>query len=186
MKESYYFPHDYTAHTDTKIEAMLYELWWESYWIFWALIEKLAQESTHAMRTHYDRIAFALRTDEERIRKVVQDYWLFEVKDWYFRSRRLDKHFEERAEKRKKAAESAQARWGKKSNANALRTQSDSNAKEKEKEKEIIEDFFKKNQNTRLQEYINKEVPLYKMKYPWKKIDIKLLERMKETFLEQN
>jgi uncharacterized protein YdaU (DUF1376 family) len=113
MKESFYFSHDYNAQNDSKVEDMRFVLWWEWYWIYWALVERLAQESSHKLPTNYKRIAFAMQADESRIKMVVEDFQLFDIKDWFFFSNRLLSHFAEREEKKRKARENAEARWKK-------------------------------------------------------------------------
>jgi uncharacterized protein YdaU (DUF1376 family) len=130
-----------------KIENMLFDMGWEWYGIFWALVEKLAQESTHKLPRQYEKYAFALRTHEERIRNVVENYWLFELEDDVFYSNRLLSHFQEREWKRQKAQESAGHRWRKneKKDANAWRThkrtpcEDDAIKERKGKEKKDIE-----------------------------------------------
>lgn len=94
---TFYFDHDYNAQNDPKIEAMLFEKGWEGYGIFWAIIEKLAQEPCHKLLKLYDRIAFVLRTKFELVKSIVEDYKLFQIDDQFFWSERLNKHFEKRA-----------------------------------------------------------------------------------------
>lgn len=85
------------------------------------------------MRTHYERIAFALRTDQEKVKQIVESYGLFRVEDGHFWSDSILRRLEEREMKSTKARESARSRW---ENANALRTQCDGNAIKERKGKE--------------------------------------------------
>jgi len=55
------------------------EMGWEGYGLFWALIEMLRNESDHKMRTHYKSIAFALHTQEDSIKKLINDFDLFAI-----------------------------------------------------------------------------------------------------------
>ncbi len=123
MKETFYFSHDYNAQWDTNIEDMRYDMWWEWYGIYWALVERLAQDSSHKLPTNYKRIAFSMQSHEDRIQMVVENYKLFEVKNGYFWSNRLLQHFAEREEKKKKAQESAQKRWQPDAEKNAVASQ---------------------------------------------------------------
>jgi len=113
MKESFYFSHDYNAQNDSKVEDMRFIMWWEWYGIYWALVERLAQESSHRLPTNYKRIAFSIQSDEDKIRDIVEKFWLFTIEWWYFFSNRLMSHFAERESKSSKARENAEARWGK-------------------------------------------------------------------------
>jgi hypothetical protein len=113
MKEVFYFPHDYNAQNDPKIIDMMFDLGWEGFGLYWALIELLAQQPDHKMRTHYERIAFALRSHEDRIKNLVENYQLFDISGDYFYSNRLISHFAERAERIKSSSNAANARWQK-------------------------------------------------------------------------
>ncbi len=130
-KESFYFIHDYNAHTDPKTEKLIFEMGWEGYGLFWAIIEKLAQETgTWKMQKDYKRIAFALHSQEDKIKKIVENYELFLHTEKMFWSKRLHTHFQHRrglSAKRRKAAES---RWkqGEPSDANAMQVHSKCNA----------------------------------------------------------
>lgn len=93
---TYYFDHDYNAQGDHKIESLLYSKGWEGYGIFWAIVEKLAQEPTHKLPKDYDKISFVLRSKNELIKSVIEDYDLFKFDDGFFWSERLIKHFEHR------------------------------------------------------------------------------------------
>lgn len=133
-ENTHYFDHDYNAQNDPKIEAMLFEKGWEGYGIFWAIVEKLAQEPCHKLLKLYDRIAFVLRTKFETVKSVIEDYELFSFNETHFWSERLNKHFEKRLEKSLKAKESISKRWGK--NTTVLQTNYESNTIKEKKVKE--------------------------------------------------
>jgi hypothetical protein len=150
-KEAYYFSHDANAKDDPKILQLRMEMGWEGYGLFWALIEMLRNESDHKMRTHYKSIAFALHTQEDSIKKLINDFDLFAIEGEYFWSESLLKRMEMKESKSEKARQSAKKRWNQDNDANAMRTHSDSNAnamqlkesKVKEsKGKEISKDTF--------------------------------------------
>ena len=134
IKETFYFTHDYNAHGDPKIECMLFELGWESYGLYWAIIEKLAQETTHKIQTNYDRIAFVLRSTPELIKCVIEKFDLFVLENGFFFSQRLINHFKSREEKSQKARDSIAKRWG--SNTTVLRDEYDCNTIKERKGKE--------------------------------------------------
>jgi len=113
MKESFYFSHDYNAHNDIKIESMLFSIGWEGYGLFWAIIEKLAQDSNHKLSRNYEIISYSLRCDSSIIKKVVEDFGLFSFDDDFFWSERLIKNFEARNKKAERAKSLVTKRWGK-------------------------------------------------------------------------
>jgi len=113
-KEAFYIKHDYTAHTDPKIERMLFKEGWEGYGLYWAIIEKLSQETGEwKLPTEYESLAFALRTDEERICRIVETYELFKIEGNKFWSNRVLSQMLEREEKRIQSKKAADKRWGK-------------------------------------------------------------------------
>lgn len=72
-----YFPHDYTAAKDSKIIALRKAFGWEGYGVFWALIEMLASDSSHILPTDYNSLAWELRFDAGKLKKLVCDFGLF-------------------------------------------------------------------------------------------------------------
>lgn len=135
MKENtFYFTHDFNAQNDEKVESMIFRLGWESYGLFWALIEKLAQDPNHRLKKEYDRISNVLRTTENLIKRIVEDFGLFVVDLEFFYSERLIRHFEKREEKSQKAKDSIKKRWDK--NTNVIRTYNECNTIKERKGKE--------------------------------------------------
>jgi hypothetical protein len=144
MKETFYFSHDYNARQDPKIKKLIMAQGFESYGLFWAIVEDL-YNNANALPTDYDSIAFDLRTSAQRIESIVNDFDLFVVKDGFFGSASAERRLNERNQRSLKARESALSRWNKSErNANALQTQCDSNAIKERKGKEIkIKDINK-------------------------------------------
>lgn len=136
MKETFYFSHDYHARDDEKITRMIQKCGIEGYGIFWMLVEKLYEEGG-LLDKDYDALAFALRTDSERIAKVVES-GLFEFRNEKFYSKSVNARLIKRKGKSEMARQSANLRWSKpkKENANAMRTQCDGNAIKESKVKE--------------------------------------------------
>jgi hypothetical protein len=127
-KEAYYFSHDANAKDDPKILQLRMEMGWEGYGLFWALIEMLRNESDHRMQKHYKSIAFALHTNEESIKKLVNDFDLFGTDDQFFWSESLLKRMELKEAKSEKMRNAANKRWNKDDDAQAMQMHSKSNA----------------------------------------------------------
>jgi hypothetical protein len=130
MKDTFYFSHDYNARSDEKIKLLIRKHGIVGYGIFWAIVEDL-YNNANALRTDYEGIAFDLRTDENIVKSIINEFDLFVIKDGYFGSMSVQNRLEERSLKSKKAQISANIRWSK--DANALRTESDGNAKKERK-----------------------------------------------------
>ena len=111
MKDTYYFAHDYNARNDEKILKMIQKYGWESYGLFWAIIEKL-YEAGGFLEKDYDCIAFDLRTDSERIANVIES-GLFEFRNEKFYSKSVNARLIARKGKSEMARQSAFFRWNK-------------------------------------------------------------------------
>lgn len=119
MKESFYFRHDYTAHTDPKVMRMQAKHGLAGYGAFWMIVEMMAAETGRLyMQKDYETIAFALRSNEMLIQSVVEDFGLFEIDDEKFWSTRLIQDYEKRMSRSKQAKDNANARWQKTSDTN--------------------------------------------------------------------
>lgn len=136
-KDTFYFSHDYNARNDAKIKKLLSRHGYLGYGIFWAIIEDL-YNNANALPLDCESIAFDLRTSENIVESIINDFDLFVIENDVFGSHSIQKRLEERDAKSIKARESAFKRWNKDSkDANALPTQSDCNAIKESKEKEL-------------------------------------------------
>lgn len=134
--ESFYFSHDYNARTDDKIKQLIRRHGMEGYGVYWAIVEDLYQNA-NAMRTDCDGIAYDLRVHCDLVRSVLFDFNLFIHDGDMFGSMSIQKRIDERNERSVKARQSANKRWGKPDDANAMRTQCEGNAIKERKGKEI-------------------------------------------------
>lgn len=132
-KESYYFPHDYGARNDPKLQKVLKELGHEGKSVFWDLVEMLFENGGRLELAGCEDYAFALRTQCDTVKRLVNDFNLFQSDGVFFWSNSVLSRLKEREGKSEKARKSAELRWY---NANALRTHCDGNAIKEKKEKE--------------------------------------------------
>lgn len=129
-KEAYYFSHDSNARQDEKILALRMKHGWEGYGIYWALIEKLRDESDFACVKDYNVIAFDLRTDAAKIKSIVEDFRLFQFTEngKRFYSESLMKRMDAKKEKSGKAKKAAEKRWNKTTKKEPEKEDIDANA----------------------------------------------------------
>jgi hypothetical protein len=114
MKDSYYFPHDYHARNDPKLEELFLKLGCEGRGIYWTLIEMLYENKGYLLlEGKIDYYANALRTDSERITTVLNEYGLFKNDGKVFWSESCLERLKRLEEKREKARQSSFKRWGK-------------------------------------------------------------------------
>ena len=111
-ENTFYFSHDYNTRSDMKIQRLITKKGYLGYGLFWALIENL-YNNANALPLEYDVIAFDLRTDEDTIKCLINDFDLFIIKDGYFGSNSVQRRLDERNLKSEKARESALNRWKK-------------------------------------------------------------------------
>lgn len=122
-KEAYYFPHDANAQDDPKCMLLIDQMGMEGYGIFWALIERLRNETNYMLPVCVcNALAKRWGTSREKIETVIKSYGLFIVEGDSFYSRRLKASMILKSEK---ARLSASYRWN---NANALQLQSSGSA----------------------------------------------------------
>ena len=122
-KDTFYFSHDYNVRSDEKIKKLLSKYNYAGYGLFWAIIEDL-YNNANALQTDYESIAFDLRSNNETIKSIINDFGLFIIKDGYFGSKSVEQRLNDRNTKSIKAKKSAEYRWSKCERIpNALRTQ---------------------------------------------------------------
>lgn len=112
MKETFYFSHDYNARDDEKILNMISELWMEGYWLYWSLIETLAQNNWKMNIDSIKWLWYKLRCDNTVITQLLQDYNLFIIdeEEWVFYNKRLLTHLEKREESKQRKSEAGK-KW---------------------------------------------------------------------------
>lgn len=144
MKEKYYFPHDYEAANDPKLQALLGEYGAIGYGVYWRIVEMLHSDESHKLplkKYIYIAIAKQMLASVEQIEAIIKyainTCELFVCDDDYFWSNRVNSNFDRRleiSEKRRVAGK-----------AGAIAKQNLANAsKEKEsKVKEIKKEYSK-------------------------------------------
>lgn len=112
MKNSYYFPHDYHARHDPKLEKLRMEIGPAGDGIYWDLVEMLYEEGGYLPVKNIPLIAKAFNSTTELVDKVVKSAELFIVKGDIFYSESALRRLKHIKNKTKKARENAEKRWG--------------------------------------------------------------------------
>jgi uncharacterized protein YdaU (DUF1376 family) len=110
MADTFYFSHDYDSQQDEKIKDLLFNHGFEGYGIFWGLIENLYMNENR-LKCDYKRIAYDFRTDEIKVKSIINDFNLFVIIEGYFHSESINKRLGIRNEKSEKAKKLAEKRW---------------------------------------------------------------------------
>lgn len=136
-KDTKYFSHDYNARTDVKIKKMIQKKGIAAYGIFWSIVEDL-YNNANALPIDYECIALDLRTNEELVESVINDFGLFVIENGYFYSTSVAERLNIVAAISSKNSDNAKKRWEKEKikYATAIQPQCESNAIKKEIKKE--------------------------------------------------
>ena len=111
-----YFSHDSNARNSDKLLKVRMDLGAEGYAIYFMILERLREEDDYISKNDYMMIAYDLRVDEEKVKKVINDYDLFIVDDGVFYSKSFMERMNIKDLKRLKAQESINKRWDKEKN----------------------------------------------------------------------
>ena len=92
MKNDQYFKHDASASGNKKLMILLQEEGMRGYGAYWLLIETLRnQPDMRAPLKLLSALSYRLRTKNSFLRRVVENYGLFDIEDGYFTSAGLCK-----------------------------------------------------------------------------------------------
>lgn len=112
MKEkTYYFPHDYNARNDPKLQDVLVEHGAAGIGIFWCIIEQLYEQGGKLPLKSCKSIAFALHQECKIVESVVNDFGLFENDGEAFWSNSVKKRLGKRQQISERRKQAAITRW---------------------------------------------------------------------------
>ena len=142
-----YFSHDSNARNSDKLLKVRMDLGAEGYAIYFMILERLREEDDYISKNDYMMIAYDLRVDEEKVKKVINDYDLFIVDDGVFYSKSFMERMNIKDSKKLKAQNAVSKKWGLNTNENSLkRSQRLAEARKKgahtKEEWEELKDFF--------------------------------------------
>lgn len=131
MSKSYYFPHNHSTRSDSKIKNLIFRHGMIGYGVYWSIVEDLYMNA-NAMPLQCDCIAYELRVDINIVESVLKDFDLFQIENDFFSSNAVQKRIDEIEDRSKAASDNAKKRWnGNKkdsNNATAMPSQCDRNA----------------------------------------------------------
>ncbi len=138
-----YFRHDFYARNDEKINNLIMKSGYEGLGLYWCILEML-YENDGWIDYECERIAFALRTDKDKIDTIIAsfDLFIFDKSHTKLSSKRILEQIKFLKSKSEKAKISANIRW-----KDTMRTQCDSNAKALGTRMQIKENKIKENKS---------------------------------------
>ena len=105
MKRDQYIPHEVSMRSTTEVMNLIENEGMTGYGIYWALMEYLRTQDDYTGDVRVLRtLARQLKTSLARLMRILEDYHLFEVTNYTFRSRKLDTVMRPLEDKRKAMA----------------------------------------------------------------------------------
>lgn len=112
MKDkTYYFPHDYNARNDPKLQDVLIEHGAAGLGVFWCIVEQLYEQGGELPLKSCKSIAFALHQECKMVESVVHDFGLFENNGETFWSNSVNKRLGKRQQISERRKLAALTRW---------------------------------------------------------------------------
>lgn len=165
-KTAYYFPHDYNARTDPKLQAVMVRHGITGIGAYWCIVEQLYEQGGVLAVDSIPVIAFALHADEALIRSIVVDFGLFVIDEEKFYSPSANRRLDERKKVSDARRESANKRWKKSDNEPKIGESDDDNENdekcnciEKKYNCNAIKEKEKKRNKKKVKESKVKEIP---------------------------
>ena len=120
---SYYFPHNYNARTDPKLQEVLMTHGVAGIGVYWCLVEQLYEEDNCISLRSCKCIAFALHADYKMVESIINDFGLFQNDGEIFWSDAISGRLEARKKVSEQRTKAIQARWEKyKTDTNVSKT----------------------------------------------------------------
>lgn len=127
MKETFYFPHDYNARNDPKLQRLIMKCGCDGIGIYWCIIEQLYEQGGKLPNNHIETIAFNLHTTKTIVEEVVFGSNLFAFDDDFFWSKSVMKRLENRSLISSKRSEAGRKGGAPMGNNNASKQHNDNN-----------------------------------------------------------
>lgn len=114
MKKAYYFPHDFNARNDPKLQDVMIELGLEGIGAYWCMIEQLYEQEGQLPVKALKGIAFTLHMDFSKLQRLISEFDLFLIEGDVLTSPAVTKRREAMIEKSNTAKMKIAKRWKKK------------------------------------------------------------------------
>jgi hypothetical protein len=120
-----YFPHDYNARTDPKLQEVIMTHGMAGIGVYWCIVEMMYEQGGRLPTKSINSIAYNLHTSADIVRSIIYDFELFVVEGDEFMSNAVKSRIVKKEEISAMKQKAAMARWGK---PNAMQMQCKCNA----------------------------------------------------------
>lgn len=111
-----YFAHDFGARNDPKMQHLLMEMGYEGVGLYWSVVELLYEQGGYLPLSMLRSLSFSLRVDEQTLKRLIEEFELFECDDEEFWSESaLSRMGEMESQREKRSAAGRRGnelRWG--------------------------------------------------------------------------
>lgn len=114
-KKTLYFPHDYGARNDPKLQDVFVEIGVEGVGLYWNIVEQLYEQGGYLPMKMIRNIAYQYRVKEDTIKRLVNNFRLFKSDGNRFWSESVLTRLKERDAISQSRANAVRKRWGEKS-----------------------------------------------------------------------
>ena len=122
-----YFPHDYNARTDPKLQEVIMTHGMAGIGVYWCIVEMMYEQGGRLPTKSINSIAYNLHASADIVRSIIYDFDLFVVEGDEFMSNAVKSRIVKKEEISAMKQKAAMARWGK-PNADAMQMQYKCNA----------------------------------------------------------
>ena len=113
MKNTYYFPHEYHARHDPKLEKLLFKMGCEGLGIYWCIVEILYEQGGYINIEDVEFLAHSIKSDIKKLTEVINNYGLFNKNGTKFYSETVLTRLSNMLERRKQMSVASNIMWDK-------------------------------------------------------------------------
>ena len=113
-----YFPHDYNARTDPKLQQVMMTHGLHGIGAFWCIVEMMYEQGGRLPTSSIQAIAYNLHTTCELVESIIKDFDLFVIEEDFFSSKAVKTRIVKKEEISEMKRRAVMARWEKRSKEN--------------------------------------------------------------------
>ena len=106
-----YFPHDYNARTDPKLQQIMMKHGLQGIGAYWCIVEMMYEQGGKLPTNSIQAIAYNLHTTQDMIQSIICDFDLFVVGEEHFSSKSVQTRIVKKEEISEMKRRAANARW---------------------------------------------------------------------------
>lgn len=118
-----YFPHDYNARTDPKLQQIMMKHGLQGIGAYWCIVEMMYEQGGKLPTNSIQAIAYNLHTTQDMIQSIIFDFDLFVVGEEHFSSKAVQSRIVKKEEISEMKRRAVMTRWNKKEDTNVIQNE---------------------------------------------------------------